>query len=202
MMMKNDSRALPAGFLALLLGVSSASLWAAEDVISEPVADQETTCAHHGTHMDEQHQQAKADMMAEFEANMAELNLSETQKQEFATLVELYRPRLQELAARGSDSRKEIVTIAPNDPDYNTKAAELSQLAGATAAEAIILLTELQSNAFALLSNDQQEVFLRLRAEQQAKMEQKKAELKAKMEEQRASGEQPAYGWPGMGGAN
>jgi hypothetical protein len=132
-----------------------------------------------------------ADMgMALFERMGDELALSETQKQQLVTLIEMYRPRMQELVKRGEDSRKAIMTMAPDDPAYNTRAAELSQAAGASAAEMVTLLTELQSNAYALLNDEQQAKYMQLRSERQARIEAKKAAIKA----QRESGE-----WqPGM----
>jgi hypothetical protein len=132
-----------------------------------------------------------ADMgMARFERMGDELALAETQKQELVMLIEMYRPRMLELVKRGEDSRKAIMTMPPDDPAYNTRAAELSQAAGASAAEMVTLLTELQSNAYALLNDEQQAKYMQLRSERQARIETRKAEIK----EQRESGE-----WqPGM----
>lgn len=120
-----------------------------------------------------------------FERMNTELALTDTQKQELAALLEMYRPRIKELAERGIASGRVMLEIAPDDVAYNTRAAELSQLAGASAAEMVTLLTELQANAYALLTAAQQAKFLDLRAEQREKMEARRASMQA----QRESGE-------------
>jgi len=125
-----------------------------------------------------------------FERLDTALGLSDTQKQELGALLEMYRPRIKELAERGVNSSQALFTVAPDDPAYNTRAAELSQLAGSSATEMVTLLAELQSNAYALLTREQQAKFMELRAEQRARME----TMREQMRERRANGD-----WqPGM----
>jgi Spy/CpxP family protein refolding chaperone len=106
-----------------------------------------------------------------FERMATELALSDTQKQELGTLLEMYRPRISELVERSIASSKALFEIAPDDPAYNSRAAELSQLAGTTSAEIVTLMSELQANAYALLMPEQQAKFLQLRAERRQRME-------------------------------
>lgn len=111
-----------------------------------------------------------------------EIALTDTQKQELGALLEMYRPRIKELADRGMTSSQAMLEIAPDDVAYNTRAAELSQLAGASAAEMVTLLTELQANAYALLTAEQQAKFLELRAEQGQKMEARRRNMQQRRE--------------------
>ena len=99
----------------------------------------------------------------------------------WVALIQIYQPRIKELLERTGQSR-ELLSLAPNDPNYSLEAAKMSQLAGATASEMVILLSELQSNAFALLSNEQQARYMELRAEQRERMEQCRAEMEARRE--------------------
>jgi hypothetical protein len=131
--------------------------------------------------------------MAMFERMGEELALTEAQKLELAALMEMYRPRIKELAQRGQESIQALMTMAPDDSAYNMEAANLSQQAGASAAEMVTLLTELQTNAYALLKSEQQATFMAKRAQQRERMQARKAEMEAR----RAAGE-PAYG-PGFG---
>jgi len=175
-------------FSALLLtGIAmaqDASAPASADSACPMQTEGHCACKHKGHHAD------GAEHMDMFNRMGDELGLSDTQKQELATLIEMYRPRMQELAERGAESADEVLQLAPDDPTYSLRATELSSQAGTSAAEMVTLMTELQSNAYALLTSDQQTKFMTLRAEQRARMEQRKAEMKAR----RASGE---YG-PGM----
>jgi Spy/CpxP family protein refolding chaperone len=127
--------------------------------------------------------------MAMFARMGEDLALTEPQKQELAALMEMYRPRIKELAQRGQESRQALMAMAPDDPAYNTEAAKLSEQAGASAAELVTLLTELQANAYALLTPEQQATFLAKRVEMRERMEKRKAEMEARRE----AGE-PGYG--------
>jgi len=131
--------------------------------------------------------------MAMFDRMGEEVGLTEPQKQELAALMQMYRPRIKELGERGQEDRRALMVMAPNDPAYNKQADVLSKQAGASAAEMVTLLTELQANAYALLSVEQQATFLRLRAEQRQRMEQRKIEMQARRE-----AGAPGYG-PGSG---
>jgi Spy/CpxP family protein refolding chaperone len=136
---------------------------------------------HHGNHHGSK---GGMDGMQMFERMGEEMALSDDQKQQLAALSEMYRPRFEELMQRGTESRQALLTMAPDDPAYNTTASEMSQLASLTAAEMVTLIAELQANAYALLTTEQQAEYLQLRAQQRAKMEAKKAE----MEERRKAG--------------
>jgi len=127
--------------------------------------------------------------MAMFKRMGEDLALTEPQKQELAALMEMYRPRIKELAQRGQESRQAIMAMAPDDPAYNMEAAKLSEQAGASAAELVTLITELQANAYALLTTEQQATFMAKRVEMRERMEKRKAEMEARRE----AGE-PGYG--------
>ena len=177
----------------LLMAISfalSTSILAAEATAdgaeqSCPAGEHDCEC-HHGNHHGSS---GDADGMQMFERMREEMGLSDDQMQQLGSLSEMYRPRFKELAQRGTETRQTLLTMAPDDPAYNSTASEMSQLASLTAAEMVTLITELQSNAYALLTTEQQAQYLELRAQQRAKMEAKKAA----MEERRKAGDGQGY---------
>lgn len=126
-------------------------------------------------------------------AKLAEkLDLSEQQKQDFLTLMELYAPRFKEIAARGKAEREALITTAPDAATYAELAARVSQEAGLAAAEVVTLMAELQSNVYALLNSEQQAKYLALRDEQQQRMQDRR--------ERWQNGEKPEHHGKGFGG--
>ena len=176
------NKLLPVITMSILLLNTAAAEEAAAPACLTPSASEGNCCSGHA-HPD------GLQGMDMFERMSTEIALTDTQKQELAALLEMYRPRIKELAERGMTGGRAMLEIAPNDASYNTRAAELSQLAGASAAEMVTLLTELQANAFALLTTEQQAKFLQLRAEQRQKME----AMRASMQAQRESGKWPDH---------
>jgi hypothetical protein len=120
------------------------------------------------------------------------LDLSEQQKQDFLTLMELYAPRFKEIAARGKAEREALITTAPDAATYAELAARVSQEAGLAAAEVVTLMAELQSNVYALLNSKQQAKYLALRDEQQQRMQDRR--------ERWQNGEKPEHHGKGFGG--
>jgi Spy/CpxP family protein refolding chaperone len=108
---------------------------------------------HHGN-AHGKHQNRQGDNAGMFGA---ELKLSGTQKQEFASLMQIYGPRLQEIRKRGQDERKRLLSMAPDDPDYSKLTDLVAKDASKSATEVVVLLAELQSNAYALLTPEQQQ---------------------------------------------
>jgi Spy/CpxP family protein refolding chaperone len=108
---------------------------------------------HHGN-AHGKHQNRQGDNAGMFGA---ELKLSGTQKQEFASLMQIYGPRLQEIRKRGQDERKRLLSMAPDDPDYSKLTDQVAKDASKSATEVVVLLAELQSNAYALLTSEQQQ---------------------------------------------
>jgi len=191
------SRWLLASALLLMAGAPFAQAETTEPN-SCPHAAADGTCPHatHGKGM-HGHPGGHGGPMAMFENMGDELALTDAQKQEMAALLQIYGPRMKELAERGADSRRAFMGMAPDDPGYNIEADKLGQQAGASATELVALLTELQTNAYALLTPEQQAKYMALRTEQMQRMEQRKAEMQARRE----AGE-PAYGpgyWRGHG---
>jgi Spy/CpxP family protein refolding chaperone len=126
-------------------------------------------------------------------ARMAEkLDLSEQQKQDFLTLMQLYGPRLKEIGARGNAEREALATTAPDDDAYAELSARVSQEAGLAAAEVVTLMAELQSNVYALLNSEQQTKYLALRDEMQQRMQDRR--------ERGQNGEKPGHHGKGFGG--
>jgi Spy/CpxP family protein refolding chaperone len=164
-------------FIAITLLLINAA--AAEETVAPaclPMSEnQEHDCCGHA------HMSGMSDI-GMFERMSTEMALTEVQKQELAALLEMYRPRINELAERGMTSGQAMFDIAPDDTSYNARAAELSQLAGATAAEMVTLLTELQSNAYALLTDAQKAKFMEMRAQQRQKMAAKRASMQQRHE--------------------
>jgi hypothetical protein len=116
--------------------------------------------------------------MGKMTGMVEKLGLSEAQKQDMAALAEMYQPRFKELAARGKADREALLAMAPDDPGYGQLTAEVSQEAGLAAAEAVILMGELQGNVYALLNSEQQAKYLELRETQRVKMEEHRQQRK------------------------
>ncbi len=93
----------------------------------------------------------------------AGLRLNETQKQELASLMGIYGPRLKELRERGAADRRALLLATPDAPDYRALTERVSSETARTAAETVVLLAELQANAYALLDPDQQATYQRLK---------------------------------------
>jgi Spy/CpxP family protein refolding chaperone len=111
-------------------------------------------CEQHAEHHGKAHGKRQGDNAGMFGA---ELKLSGTQKQEFASLMQIYGPRLQEIRKRGQDERKRLLSMAPDDPDYSKLTDQVAKDASKSATEVVVLLAELQSNAYALLTSEQQQ---------------------------------------------
>jgi Spy/CpxP family protein refolding chaperone len=106
------------------------------------------------------------------------LGLSEAQKTDLAALLEMYRPRFKEIAARGKEDRAALLAMAPDDSDYAELSARVSQEAGQAAAEVVTLLAELQGTVYALLTPEQQAEYLELRASQKERMQNRRDRYK------------------------
>jgi Spy/CpxP family protein refolding chaperone len=106
------------------------------------------------------------------------LGLSEAQKTDLAALLEMYRPRFKEIAARGKEDRAALLAMAPDDSDYAELSARVSQEAGQAAAEVVTLLAELQGTVYALLTPEQQATYLELRASREERMQNRRDRYK------------------------
>ena len=98
-----------------------------------------------------------------------QLKLTDPQKQEMAALLEIYAPRFKELKQRGDEARQQLMQMAPDDPGYAELTKTVSEEAGRTASEVVVLLAEMQSSAYALLTPEQQERYLKMRETRQAR---------------------------------
>lgn len=177
---------------ALLL---SAAPLAAEDKPSEHGACphhnnvEGGACSHHGAHCKHGKgygPRSEADM-AKMREQMDALGLTDTQKQEMASLFGIYQPRIREIVERGHADREALVMATPGSDDYNSLVGTVSQEASASAGEMVVLMAELQSNAFALLTDEQQAKYLALKADAREKAAAKAEEAKAKREARKAS---------------
>jgi Spy/CpxP family protein refolding chaperone len=102
---------------------------------------------------------------------MEKLNLTENQKNDFAALLGLYRPRFEEIIKRGKEDREALLDMAPDDPGYNALVYNVGAEAGRSATETVTLLAELQGLIYALLDEEQQAAYMTMRAERKAKMQ-------------------------------
>ncbi len=102
---------------------------------------------------------------------MAEkLQLTDTQKQDFAALMELYRPRLKATISRGKADREALLAMAPDSPDYPAMSSKVGKEAGRAAQESVALLAELQGLVYTLLTPEQQVRYMDLGEERREKM--------------------------------
>lgn len=165
--------------LAVSLLLTSGALYA-QTATTETSAD--TTCPYALNADGACPHQGAVGPMAMLEGMVDELGLTAPQKQEMATLMQMYQPRISEVLKRGEDSRRALLELAPDDPAYNVLANEVGLQAGASASEMVALMTELQANAYALLTSEQQAKFMAMRAEQRQRMEQLKVDMQARRE--------------------
>jgi len=105
---------------ALLLMAMSLALSTSVSA-AEPTADGEhdSECQHGSS--------GDPDGMQMLERMREEMGLSDDQMQQLGSLSEMYRPRFTELAQRGTETRQALLTMAPDDPAYNSTASEMSQ---------------------------------------------------------------------------
>jgi len=95
--------------------------------------------------------------------------------------MQVYGPRLKEIAERGQAGREALSQMAPDAAGYDASVAAVSEEAGSAATEVVTLLAELQANAYALLTEEQQAEFVAMKVKARQKME----EMRAKRAEAR-----------------
>jgi Spy/CpxP family protein refolding chaperone len=104
----------------------------------------------------------------------SKLDLTDTQQQDFIALLDMYKPRFEEIIKRGKPDRDTLLEMAPDDSGYDAQVKKVSDEAGKSAAETVTLLAELQGLVYALLTSEQQQTYLELRAKQRSKMQRHK----------------------------
>lgn len=156
-----------------------------------PTADAFLNCPHHSNEAGvagdsckyKQHRHAKGDDVALVRQRLAALELTEKQKQEFATLLQLYQPRVTELRKRGEAARQQLLSTIPGAIEYSALVDEVAAEASRTAGELVVLLSELQSNAYALLTPAQQSQWQELKLDlRPALLEKRMSQRGAKQE--------------------
>jgi len=111
-----------------------------------------------------------ADMMTEL---ATELDLSGQQQQDLKILAADYGARLRDLAKLMRETAGKLMKTEPGTPEYWPLAQETSATAASSAAETIILVSEMREKLYQLLTADQ------------------RAELKRRIEERKARGVGP-----------
>lgn len=106
-----------------------------------------------------------ADVIQQF---AAELNITGQQQQDIQILTADYGQRLRDLAQLGRRSAERLLGTEPGAANYWTIAQEVSASAAASAAETVILLSELREKLSAVLTAEQ-------RAELRRRIEERKA---------------------------
>jgi len=110
-----------------------------------------------------------ADMMKEL---ATELDLSGQQQQDLQILAADYGERLGDLAKLMRDTAGQLLKTDPGTPEYWPLAQEASATAASSAAETIILISEMREKLYLLLTADQ-------RAELKRRIEERKARCRA-----------------------
>jgi len=125
--------------------------------------------SHDSAHNDGQ---SPADAMQAF-AN--ELGLTGQQQKDLQILTADYGERLRDLAKLMRESGEKLLTTEPADPNYWPLAQEVSATAATSAAETIILISEMREKFNMVLTVDQ-------RAELKRRIEERKAQCKPRVE--------------------
>ncbi len=121
--------------------------------------------------------QAPMDFMQKF---VDELGLTGQQQQDLKILMADYGERLRDIAKLMRDSSEKLIKTEPGDPNYWPLAQEVSASAASSAAESVILISEMREKIHAVLTADQ-------RAELHRRLEERKAQCKPQTDS-----EQPA----------
>ena len=100
-----------------------------------------------------------------------ELQLSAEQQDAMRGLAERYRPRWESLRAQIADTRRSMMSLSPDDPEYASVTAEVSQRAAGLAAEMVTLAGAMQTETYALLTEEQRERWKELKTQRQQRFE-------------------------------
>jgi len=105
-----------------------------------------------------------------------ELALTGQQQQDLQIIGSDYAERFRDLGELGRKSAEELMSLEPSDPSYGPKTDEASALAATSAAEMVILLSEMRAKLYAVLTEAQRETLRQKIADKRQELEQKKLE--------------------------
>ena len=91
-----------------------------------------------------------------------ELGLTAQQQSDLQIIMGDYAARLRDLAQLGRDTAKNLLQTAPDDPGYRALTDEASALAASSAAELIVLLSEMRGKLHSVLTPEQRQRFREL----------------------------------------
>ena len=84
-----------------------------------------------------------------------ELGLTGQQRTDIQIIIADYMPRYRDLAELGRDTAKDLLNMAPDSPDYVDATQKASATAASSAAELVILLSEMRAKLYAVLTAEQ-----------------------------------------------
>lgn len=101
------------------------------------------------------YQQFMDDGGSKFNQFADELGLTGQQRTDIQIIIADYMPRYRDLAELGRDIAKELLSMAPDSPDYVDATQKASATAASSAAELVILLSEMRAKLYAVLTPEQ-----------------------------------------------
>jgi len=155
-----------------LLAMSFGGFAAAETAATTDAPHSHESCPMHAMHGGTDGSTPE-EMMQQFSA---ELGLSGQQQQDLQILMSDYAERFRDLGELGRKSAEELMSIEPSDPTYRAKTDEAAEFAATSAAEMVILLSEMRGKLYAVLTEAQREILRQKIAEKRQEFEQKKLE--------------------------
>ena len=119
---------------------------------------------------------------AQFEAFLAEMQLSIEQQAIIGEILADYGARLEPLFQQGAETAWSIMNVAPRDPEYSVDTETAAQSAAETAANIVRTISEMRSAIHSVMTEEQIATLDRLIEEQREAMRAKMAEKKAAAE--------------------
>lgn len=188
---------LPVALLTALSAIPAAGTLFAADDAARPHHNNDNSqarthngqhdCKHSTKHRYGRDGNAPEAQLQTFRERMEKLSLSDVQKQDMAALIGIYQPRFKSLRERGQADREALFEAPPDAANYSLLVNTVSNEAGQTASEMVVLLTELQANAYALLTAAQQAEYRDLKAKARQRADTIREQAKQRARTRKAS---------------
>lgn len=119
---------------------------------------------------------------AQYEAFVAEMQLSIEQQAIIGEILADYGARLEPLFRQGAETAWSIMEVAPRDPEYSVDTEAAAQSAAETAAAIVRTISQMRSALHSVMTEEQIATLDRL-------IEERRQEMRAKLAEKKAAGE-------------
>lgn len=94
-------------------------------------------------------------MQAQFDKIAAELELSESQKEQVQGIMQQNMPQMREIRRQSRDFKRELMSLDPDSPNYDDTVARLAEAQAELASSRVIQAAETKRAVFSVLSAEQ-----------------------------------------------